>query len=223
MEDPPCPWVTQAHSSPEARNLPLKDRCLSRACPRASCTFSIRALQAPRGERTKSARCLMRYFLPPATATPNKPSKLSASTLNPSSLLISNRRCGPARLGAWFSLSSGNWGSSSELEASPGPREQVRGGGENSPSWAHKGPEVPTARPAEGQTLESPALLSAPTAPEPCSTAPILPKGPGVPFCGLPVKTPSDSLLHACLSIFIKDILENYIINLCFFVCSKSL
>lgn len=61
-------------------------------------------------------------FSLPVTINPNSPSKLSASTLNPSSLLISKRRCGPARFGAWFSLSSGNGGSSSELEASPGPR-----------------------------------------------------------------------------------------------------
>lgn len=32
---------------PCAPHLPLKERCLSRACPRASCTFSIRALHAP--------------------------------------------------------------------------------------------------------------------------------------------------------------------------------
>lgn len=81
----------------------------------------------------------------PVTATPDSPSKLSASTLNPSSLLISKRRCGPARFGAWFSLSSGDGGSSSELEASPGPREQVRVG-ERHPSWSQK-PQFSIARP----------------------------------------------------------------------------
>lgn len=60
---------------------------------------------------------------PPST---NSPSRLSASTMNPSSLLISKRRCGPARLGVWFSLSSGDGGSSSELEASPGSKKQIR-------------------------------------------------------------------------------------------------
>lgn len=64
-------------------------------------------------------------FSLPVTIHSNSPSKLSASTLNPSSLLISKRRCGPVLFGAWFSLSSGNGGSSSELEASPGPKQRV--------------------------------------------------------------------------------------------------
>lgn len=83
--------------------------------------------------------------LPSVTTTPDSPSKLSASTLNPSSLLISKRRCGPARLGAWFSLSSGDGGSSSELDASPGPKQQVRVG-EDHPSWT-LGPRVPQPPP----------------------------------------------------------------------------
>ena len=84
----------------------------------------------PWGEgRAKAVRMMFYRISPlPVNAIPNSPSKLSASTLNPSSLLISKRRCGPARLGAWFSLSSGDGGSSSELEASPGPREQIRVG-----------------------------------------------------------------------------------------------
>lgn len=110
-------------------HLPLKERCLSRACPRASCTFSIRVLHAPEEREQSHSRVRMVFYgtpFLPVTTTPHSPSKLSASTLNPSSLLISKRRCGPARFGARFSLSSGDGGSSSELEASPGPREQVR-------------------------------------------------------------------------------------------------
>lgn len=116
-------------------HLPLKERCRSRACPRASCTFSIRVLHAPeeRAEPEQSQDGTFGTPSLPVTTTPDSPSKLSASTLNPSSLLISKRRCGPARLGAWFSLSSGDGGSSSELEASPGPKEQVRVG-EDHPS-----------------------------------------------------------------------------------------
>lgn len=84
----------------------------------------------PWGEgRARAVRIMFCGTSPlPVNPIPNSPSKLSASTLNPSSLLISKRRCGPARLGAWFSLSSGDGGSSSELEASPGPREQMRVG-----------------------------------------------------------------------------------------------
>lgn len=91
-----------------------------------------------RGQVESSVR-LVFYGIPslPVIATSNSPSKLSASTLNPSSLLISKRRCGPARFGAWFSLSSGDGGSSSELEASPGPKEEVRVG-EDHPSWTQK-------------------------------------------------------------------------------------
>lgn len=131
---------TGSHPGPqhpcETPQLPLKERCLSRACPRASCTFSIRILHAP-GERAGpelSGWCSMGHLPSLSMLLPNSPSKLSASTLNPSSLLISKRRCGPARLGAWFSLSSGDGGSSSELEASPGPKEQIRVG-EDHPSW----------------------------------------------------------------------------------------
>lgn len=80
-------------------------------------------------DRARAVRIMFHGTSPlPVNPIPNSPSKLSASTLNPSSLLISKRRCGPARLGAWFSLSSGDGGSSSELEASPGPREQIRVG-----------------------------------------------------------------------------------------------
>ena len=84
----------------------------------------------PWGEARARAVRIMCYGTSPlpVNTISNTPSKLPASTLNPSSLLISKRRCGPARLGAWFSLSSGDGGSSSELEASPGPREQIRVG-----------------------------------------------------------------------------------------------
>lgn len=129
---------SQLSASLRPLHLPLKERCRSRACPRASCTFSIRALHAPE-ERAgpEWSGWGSTGHLPPITPTPDSPSKLSASTLNPSSLLISKRRCGPARLGAWFSLSSGDGGSSSELEASPGPKQQVRAG-EDHPSWSPK-------------------------------------------------------------------------------------
>ena len=127
MEGPPCPCSQDSWGY----FLPLKERCLSRACPRASCTFSIRVLHAT-GMRSQKSGWGMNT-LPLCYAALNSPSKLSASTLKPSSLLISKRRCGPTRLGTWFSLSSGDGGSSSELEASPASMGKVKVGEDHFP------------------------------------------------------------------------------------------
>lgn len=55
--------------------LPLKERCRRRACPRASCTFSIRVLHAPEEGEGQSSQdgALPDTFPPPSPLLPTHP------------------------------------------------------------------------------------------------------------------------------------------------------
>lgn len=106
--------------------MPWHVRGLSLATARASCTPSITAFQATAEERkigpkwseykTQQETCRITTDMSVKVAIP---SMLSDSTLNPSSLLISNLKCGWSLLVGHLSSSSDGGGSSSAAEAAP--------------------------------------------------------------------------------------------------------